>query len=90
MTFFFFNKTNETCVFLIHRKKKASRVSDFHPISLVTSLYKIIPEVPAERLKKAMAITISNCHADFVDVVTDFGCYLSCIGDLGREALFLS
>ena len=42
--------TNETYICLIPKKLNSCRVSDFRPISLVTSLYKIIAKMLAKRL----------------------------------------
>lgn len=46
---------NETFVCLIP-KKRMEKVKDFRPISLVTSLYKIIVKVLATRLKKGASL----------------------------------
>ena len=42
--------TNATFIALVLKKGQALKVSDFRSISLVTSLYKIIAKVLAERL----------------------------------------
>lgn len=59
-------RTNETYICLIPKKKKASKVGDFRPISLTTSLYKVIAKVLAERLKSVLSHTISDGQAAFV------------------------
>lgn len=52
--------TNETYVCLIPKKKPANKVGEFRPISLVTSLYKIIAKVLAGRLKKVLHLIIDD------------------------------
>lgn len=48
-------RTNETYICLIPMKKKASKVKNFKPILLVTSLYKLIAKVLlAKRLKEVL------------------------------------
>lgn len=43
---------NATFFVLLPKKKDAKEMSDFHPISLVSSLYKIIAKVLSIRLKE--------------------------------------
>ena len=43
--------TNETYICLIPKKLNSCRLRDYRPISLVTSLYKIIAKVLAKRLQ---------------------------------------
>lgn len=43
---------NETYVYLIPKKEKVVRVKGYRPISLVTSLYKIIVKTLVDRLRE--------------------------------------
>ena len=54
--------SNETYICLIPKKLNSCRVRDFRPISLVTSLYKIIVKV----LQVVLGETISKCQGAFV------------------------
>ncbi|CAL9004761.1 unnamed protein product [Prunus brigantina] len=54
--------TNETFLCLIPKKKESIKVSDFRPISLVTSLYKVVSKVLASRLREVLGSTISCCQ----------------------------
>ena len=58
--------TNETYVCLIPKKANSSKVKDFRPISLITSLYKIIAKVLSSRLKQVLADTIGESQGAFV------------------------
>ena len=58
--------TNETYLCLIPKKLNSCRVKDFRPISLVTSLYKIIAKVLAKRLQMVLGETISQSQGAFV------------------------
>ena len=58
--------TNETYIYLILKKLNSCRVKDFRPISLVSSLYKIIAKVLAKRLQFVLGDTISKTQAAFV------------------------
>ena len=58
--------TNETYICLIPKKLNSFRVRDFRPISLVTSLYKIIAKVLAKRLQAVLGETISKFQGAFV------------------------
>lgn len=60
-------RTNETYICLIPKKLQANRVTEFRPISLISSLYKIIAKVLAERLKKALPYIIDEAQAAFVE-----------------------
>lgn len=52
---------------LSYRKKSVpQKVSDYRPISLTTSIYKIIAKVLAERLKLVLPQTISQNQLAFV------------------------
>ncbi|XP_020420593.1 uncharacterized protein LOC18774736 [Prunus persica] len=58
--------TNETFICLIPKKKESIKVSDFRPISLVTSLYKMVSKVLASRLREVLGSTISSYQSAFV------------------------
>lgn len=64
--------TNSTFICLILEKNEPVRLSDFKPVSLVTSLYKIIA-----RLREVLGQTVSTAWC-FCTRETDSGCYLSC------------
>ena len=57
---------NETYIALISKKFDSCRICDFRPISLVTSLYKIISKVLISRLKEVLHATISMNQGAFV------------------------
>ena len=57
---------NETHICLIPKKITSCRVRDFRPISLVTSLCKIIAKVLAKRLQPVLGETISKSQGAFV------------------------
>ena len=50
---------NETYICLIPKKTNSSKIKDFRPISLVTSLYKIIAKVLSIRFSAVLGDTIS-------------------------------
>ena len=52
--------TNATFIALVPKRSQTSKISDFRPISLVTSLYKIIAKVLSGRLCKVIHETISS------------------------------
>lgn len=56
----------ENFIGLISKKEKVSKVKDYRPISLTTSVYKILAKVLAERIKKVMPITISRNESAFI------------------------
>lgn len=58
--------TNETYICLIPKKQEAVRVKDFRPISLITSLYKILDKVLSTRLKRVMPLTIVENQCAFI------------------------
>ena len=58
--------TNETYICLIPKKSSSSKIKDFHPISLVTSLYKIISKVLSNCLKRVLEYTIAETQGAFV------------------------
>ena len=51
---------NATFIALIPKKNNASNISDFRPISLVGSVYKILTKVLANRLKVVLDQLISE------------------------------
>jgi hypothetical protein len=55
-----------TFVTLISKIKGANKLSDFRPISLVGSLYKIFSKILATRLKHVLAEVISNHQNAFI------------------------
>lgn len=50
----------ETLEWLIPKKENANRVKEFRLISLITSVYKILAKVLANRLRTAVPSTISD------------------------------
>lgn len=52
---------------LIPNKKGICRVSDFKPISLIGSMYKIMPKVLSCRLRLVMSNIISNSQSTFIN-----------------------
>lgn len=51
---------------LIPKKDKANWVKDFRPISLITSVYKILAKVLANHLRKVLPSTISDSQGAFI------------------------
>ena len=58
---------NNTFISLIVKKKDYSLTSNFRPISLTTSLYKIVPKVLANRLKRTLPNTVVDNQFTFVN-----------------------
>lgn len=58
--------TNASFICLIPRKEKSIKIGDFRPISLVTSLYKILAKVLSRRLRVVLEGTISSAQGAFV------------------------
>lgn len=58
--------TNETYFCLIPKKAESIKFGDYRPISLVTSLYKVIAKVLAWRLREVLGNTISCTQGAFV------------------------
>ena len=53
--------------FVLYQKKtNSSKIRDFRPISLVTSLYKIIAKVLSRRMREVLRDTISESQGAFV------------------------
>ncbi|KAA0055625.1 LINE-1 retrotransposable element ORF2 protein [Cucumis melo var. makuwa] len=57
---------NVTNIALIAKKDKCSVPADYRPISLTTSLYKLIAKVIAERLKETLPLTVAENQMAFV------------------------
>ena len=53
-------------IVLLPKKSMSRRISDFRPISLITSLYKIIAKVLAGRLRGVLHETIHSSQGAFV------------------------
>ena len=58
--------TNASFIVLLPKKSMSRRISDFRPISLITSLYKIIVKVLAGRLRGVLHETIHSTQGAFV------------------------
>ncbi|RVX11275.1 LINE-1 retrotransposable element ORF2 protein [Vitis vinifera] len=58
--------TNASFIVLLPKKSMSRRISDFRPISLITSLYKIIAKVLAGRLRGVLHETIHSTQGAFV------------------------
>ena len=52
--------TNASFIVLLPKKNMTKKISDFRPISLITSLYKIIAKVLSERLRGVLHETIHS------------------------------
>ena len=50
--------TNATFIALVPKKSQTFKISDFRPISQITSLYKIIAKVLSWRLRRVLHETI--------------------------------
>ena len=59
--------TNATFIAMMPKKSQTFKISDFGPISLVTSLYKIIAKVLSGRLRKVLHETIYGSQGAFVE-----------------------
>jgi mannosylglycoprotein endo-beta-mannosidase len=53
---------NEANIILLPKKDGADNISDFRPISLISSLAKIITKILADRLAPRLNELISGCH----------------------------
>lgn len=58
--------TNSAFITLVPKKERSKKARDFRPISLVTSLYKILSKVLANRLAIVLSHTISLEKSAFV------------------------
>ena len=70
--------TNATFIALVPKKSQTCRISDYRPIILVISLYKIIAKVLSGRLHKVLQGTIFLTQGVFVKGGANFGCCLDC------------
>ncbi|KAJ9671271.1 hypothetical protein PVL29_027318 [Vitis rotundifolia] len=59
--------TNATFIAMVPKKSQTFKISDYRPISLVTSLYKIIAKIFSGRLRKVLHETISGFQGAFVE-----------------------
>ncbi|RVW93876.1 Transposon TX1 uncharacterized 149 kDa protein [Vitis vinifera] len=59
--------TNATFIAMVPKKSQTFKISYYRPISLVTSLYKIIAKVLSGRLRKVLHETISGSQGAFVE-----------------------
>ncbi|KAJ9695822.1 hypothetical protein PVL29_011012 [Vitis rotundifolia] len=59
--------TNATFMAIVPKKSQTLKISNYRPISLVTSLYKIIAKVLSGRLRKVLHETISGSQGAFVE-----------------------
>ncbi|TYK21642.1 LINE-1 retrotransposable element ORF2 protein [Cucumis melo var. makuwa] len=57
---------NMTNIALIAKKEKCAEPADYRPISLTTSIYKLIAKVIAERLKETLPSTVAENQMAFV------------------------
>lgn len=57
---------NSTFISLVPKKDRSVKVKDFRPISLVSSVYKIITKVLASRLSEVISDTISENQSAFI------------------------
>jgi len=57
---------NSTFIALIPKVECPQTLNDFHPISLVGSLYKILAKVLANRLRQVIGTVLSNTQSAFV------------------------
>lgn len=62
----FVRSINSTFIVLIPKRKNAINIKDFHPISLVGSLYKLRSKVLANRLSKVLCRIIGHNQQTFV------------------------
>lgn len=60
------------------------KIGEYRPISLVTSLYRIISKVLVERLKKVLPSIIHDAQATFMERETNYGCYFDCLRNSRR------
>ncbi|KAM7480816.1 hypothetical protein LguiB_005399 [Lonicera macranthoides] len=58
--------TNSTFICLIPKKLSSLKLKDYRPISLVTSLYKILAKVLALRIREVMSETVGLAQVAFV------------------------
>ena len=61
------NNVNNTYIALINKKDNCALPSDYRPISLTTSLYKIMAKALANRLKVTLSETIADNQLAFIN-----------------------
>ena len=59
-------RTNASFIVLLPKKNMSKKISDYRPISLITSLYKIIVKVLARHLREVLHKTIHSTQGAFV------------------------
>ena len=63
----FVKSLNSTFIVIVPKKEGADDFKDFRPVSLVGSLYKLIANVLANRLKKVMSLLVNKAQNAFVE-----------------------
>lgn len=63
----FYDHLNNTFITLKPKKKRVAKLRDFHPISLLSSVYKIIYKLLVSRLKGVMSRIISPPQGAFIE-----------------------
>lgn len=63
----FYDHLNNTFIALIPKKKAAKEMKDFRPISLLSSVYKIIAKMLSMQLKKILKNIISPLQRAFIE-----------------------
>ena len=63
----FVKSLNSTFIVMCPKKQGIEDFKDFKPISLVSSLYKLIAKVLANRLKKVMDLVVNKAQNAFVE-----------------------
>ena len=63
----FVKSLNLTFIVMVSKKEGVDDFKDFRPISLVGSLYKLIPKVLANRLKKVMSRLVNKAQNAFME-----------------------
>ncbi|KAK5802316.1 hypothetical protein PVK06_029904 [Gossypium arboreum] len=73
--FFTFGKLeksiNSSFIILIPKVENPTKISEFRPICLVSSLYKIVSKVLSRRLKEVVGEVVSETQCTFIKVVTN-------------------
>lgn len=58
--------SNSSFIVLIPKKENPQKISDFRPISLIGCMYKVLPKVLANRLRRVIHRLISDCQSAFI------------------------